>query len=131
MRPCVRNISCLVATLLLSLALMACGEDEPDFGTDPEKEGVGRNAPNVLVDGGGRRADRGELERPIERMVDRVVCPSQVALGVGAKFTCDFSDPELGTGAIVVEQVDESGTLEYESTPRSSTEFSGSFSVEP
>ena len=117
----------------LGLSLVACGgEDEPAGGaTDPEGPPVGRNAPNVVADGDGRRAKRQELEQPIEEQVLRVTCPSQVALGEGARFTCDYSDPELGTGAILVEQVDSEGTLEYSALPRSSTEFDGSFSVEP
>jgi hypothetical protein len=123
-----------VAALVLGLVLGACGDDEPDAdgATDPDGPRIGRNAPNVITDGDGRRAGRQELERPIEGDgVNRVRCPSQVALGEGARFTCGYSDPELGTGAVVVEQVDSAGTLEYESAPRSSTEFDGSFTGPP
>lgn len=127
-----RRLSFLAASVAVGLSLAACGEDEDlDPGTDTDAKKIGRNAPNVIVDGNGRLAKRQELERPIEEMVDRVRCPPQAALGFGARFTCAFSDPELGTGAILVEQVDEDGTLEYSALPRSSTEFEGSFTIKP
>lgn len=129
-----RLIATLATALTLGLVIGGCGDDEPadDAGTDHDGPRIGRNAPNVITDGDGRRPDRQELERPLEKDgIERVRCPSQVALGEGAQFTCAYSDPKLGTGAILVEQVDGSGTLEYVSVPRSSTDFDGSFQLSP
>lgn len=119
---------------MLALVLGACGEEESDQSAAPSGENAeinGEGAPRKISGGGGPEASRFELEAPLEAEIDRVDCPTGVHLGDGARFTCRYSDPELGTGVLLVEQSGESGELEYRTLPRASVEFEGSYEVDP